>query len=287
MTTALLSVAAAALCSGAATVLQAVAARRQPVRAGIDVGLVLRLARSGTYWLAMLLVAAGFLLSFVALRTLPLFLVQAGRASSLAVAAVLSVLVLGARLRRGEVAALAVVAAGLVALAASVVPHPASHVRSGAGWWLVASVVVLAAAAGVAARSRPSTGSGLVLAGLAGLAFAVLAVAARTVGGLGLEGLVREPAAWAIPAGGALGLALGALALQRAPVVGVTAAMVGVETCVGALLGMLLAGDRPEPGSAVLCVVGFVAVLGGVLAVARFGSVEGATSPAGPLERVA
>jgi hypothetical protein len=110
-------------------------------------------------------------------------------------------------------------------------------------------------------------------------------VGARTIGDTGLAAVVREPAAWAIPVGGALGLALGALALQRAPVVGVTAAMVGVETCVGALLGMVLAHDRPEPGAAALCVVAFVAVLGGVLAVARFGSADGVVAPSPAWER--
>src|SRR5665647_3083474 len=59
-----------------------------------------------------------FASSFLALRTLPLFVVQAGRASSLAVTAVLAVLVLRTRLKRVEIGAVVVVACGVVLLAA-------------------------------------------------------------------------------------------------------------------------------------------------------------------------
>ena len=120
---ALVCVAVAALCSGTAIVLQAVAARRLPADVRLDAALVGGLARSPLYLLALALVALGFALSFVALRTLPVFAVQAGRASSLAVAAVLSVLVLGARLRWTDWLGLASIAVGLVVLALAVSPQ--------------------------------------------------------------------------------------------------------------------------------------------------------------------
>src|SRR6476619_7269015 len=116
MTLALLAVAGAAVCSGSAAVLQASAVSRLPQADSMSAGFVGRLARSPRYLLALVLVAAGFGLSFLALRTLPLFVVQAGRASSLAVTAVLSVLVLRVRLRAVEVAAVIGIGAGLVVL---------------------------------------------------------------------------------------------------------------------------------------------------------------------------
>jgi hypothetical protein len=58
VTTALLCVAAAAICSGTATVLQALAARRMPVHPRLDHILVGRLLKSRTYVAALLLVAA-------------------------------------------------------------------------------------------------------------------------------------------------------------------------------------------------------------------------------------
>ncbi|MFI2753057.1 hypothetical protein ACGIF2_06445 [Cellulomonas sp. P22] len=274
MLPALLCVAAAALCSGTATVLQAVAVRRLPVGQGLEVGLVVRLARSPRYLMALVLVAAGFALSFVALRTLPLFLVQAGRASSLAVTAVVSVWVLGARLRRVEVAAVGTVVAGLVVLALSVGPQPAVVDAGATRQVLVGGLVVVVVGAALAVRLRRPARAGGVLAVLAGMAFALLAVGARTLPGFAPAALVGDPVAWVMAGAGACGLVLGALALQRAPVVAVTALMVGVETCLGALLGMVLAGDRPASGGAPATAVAFSLVLVGALAVARFGSAD-------------
>jgi drug/metabolite transporter (DMT)-like permease len=279
VTTALLCVAGAALCSGAATVLQALAARREPVQPTLDAGLLWRLARSRTYLAALALVVLGFVLSFVALQTLPLFLVQAGRASSLGVAAVLAALVLGARLRRAEVGALAGIAAGLVVLGASVAPRAAGEVGAATGWGLLAAVGLVAAGAALAVRSPRPRRAGLALAALAAAGFAVLAVGARTLGPIG-PALLADPGLWAMGAGGGLGLLLGALALQRAPVVAVTSVMVGVETCLGAFAGMLLAGDRPSAGSTGPTAVAFAVVLVGVLLVARFGSPDGFTRAA-------
>ena len=84
--------------------------------------------------------------------------------------------------------------------------------------------------------------------------------------------LIADPAAWAMAGAGVLGLLLGALALQRASVVSVTSAMVATETVLGAVLGMIVCGDRPAAGLAVPAVGGFLLVLAGALALARFGA---------------
>lgn len=278
MLPALLGVAAAALCSGTATVLQAVAVRRLPVQERLEAGLVLRLARSRVYLMALALVATGFVVSFWALRSLPLFLVQAGRASSLAVAAVLAVVVLGARLRRREAAGVAALGAGLVVLAASVAPQAARVDVAGTRAVLIGGVAVVLGGAAIAVRMRPPARAGVVLALLAGVGYALLAVGARTLHSFSPTALATDPVAWAMVVAGASGLVLGALALQRAPVVAVTAVMVGVETCLASGLGMALAGDRPAPGSGAGTVGAFVLVLAGALAVARFAAPDQASA---------
>ncbi|MBB2922909.1 hypothetical protein [Cellulomonas cellasea] len=278
---ALVSVALAAVCSGTATVLQALAARRAPVSTGLDTSFVRRLVRSPAYAAALVLVAAGFALSFGALRTLPLFVVQAGRASSLAVAAVLAALVLGARLRWPEVLALVATGAGLVVLALTVAPAPAETGGTGTRVVVGAIVVAVALLGFAASRATASARAGLVLAVAAGGEFAMLAVGARTLRGLSPAVLLGDPVSWAMAVAGALGLLFTALALQRAPVVAATAVMVGVETVAGAGLGMVLAGDRPAAGAGLSTLVGFVLVLAGAVAVARFGSPDGAVAAGG------
>jgi drug/metabolite transporter (DMT)-like permease len=125
-----------------------------------------------------------------------------------------------------------------------------------------------------AMRVTPPSRSGLVLGTLAGLCFGALAVGARILRDLAPATLITDPAAWAAGLGGVLGLVLGAIALQRAAVVGVTAFMVGTEALIGAGFGMLLCGDRPLPGREVLALLGFGLVVAGALMLARFGAPE-------------
>jgi drug/metabolite transporter (DMT)-like permease len=271
---ALAGVIAAALCSGAAAVLQARAAHQEPVGTGLDATLLVRLLRRPTYALALALVVCGFVLSFAALRTLPLFVVQSGRASSLAVTAVLSVVMLTHRLTRTEVGAVLGVVAGLVLLAASADVDPSDAVPDGTRVGLLLGVVAVAALAGAVTRLAPGPRAGPALGVLAGLAFAVLALGARTLRAGTLLDVVVDPAAWAMGLAGLLGLLLGAMALQRTSVVTATATMVATETLVGSLLGMVLCGDRPTPGGGGVAVAGFALVLVSALGLARFGAPE-------------
>lgn len=91
-----------AACSGTATILQAGVARRLPTADRLDAGLLLRLLRRSAYLAALGLLVVGLLLAMFSLRTLPLYLVQAVRSSSLGVTALLSVLVLKQRLLWSE-----------------------------------------------------------------------------------------------------------------------------------------------------------------------------------------
>lgn len=274
MSFALVGVAAAAVCSGAAAVLQARAVHHEPPRAGLDATLLIRLARRPAYLLALLLVVLGFALSFLALRTLPLFVVQSGRSASLAVTAVLSVAVLRTRLTRVETGAVLSSVAGLVLLAGSAAANRSDAVPDGTRLGLLVGVVAVAAAAALATRVLSPAPAGRVLAVLAGLAFAALALGARTLRDLDPPRLVADPAAWAMGLAGLLGLLLTAQALHRTPVVVVTVATVATETLVGSALGMALCGDSPAPGAGGLAVTGFVLVLGGALSLARFGAPE-------------
>ena len=272
MNLALLGVGAAAICSGGAAVLQASAVRRLPTASAVNAGFVVRLARSPRYLLALALVVAGFGLSILALRSLPRFVVQAGRASSLAVTALLAVLTLHVRLRRHEVIAVVGIVAGLLALALATGPQSAADVGMVTRVALLGAALLAGVAAAGALRIRPAGRSGVVLAVLAGICFGLLAVGARIVRGFAVPTLLADPAAWAMAVAGALGLLLGAAALQRAGVVTVTGAMVATETLLGAGLGVLLCGDRPAPGGAPAALAGFALVLGGALVLARFGA---------------
>jgi drug/metabolite transporter (DMT)-like permease len=263
-----------ALASGTATALQATAARDAPPA---DEGLVragLGLVRRPAYLVALALIATGFLLAFAALRVLPLFLVQAARASSLGVAAVLAVVFLRASLRRRDVFALVALAAGLVAEGLSVAdPHnprrPTSLVVV-----LAVAVVAIAAAGLAAVRRGRGRASGVTLAVLAGLCFAVLALAARSSGTDDAGALLTDPVLVVMAAAAGCGLLLGTIAYQRAPVVAVASVMVATETTAATALGWTVAGDRPAAGHELLAVVGLLLVVGGATVIGRFAAPE-------------
>ena len=258
----------AALCFGVASVLESVGARRVPLATRLDAMLLVRLARQPTYALGLALDVVGFSLTAWALRSLPLFVVQAGVAASLAVTAVVSS-------RRGDVlppaARLAVVAAGagLVLLGASAGTEAASPPSSLAPA-LLGMVPVLVLGAVAVHRRRPA-GGGAALSLLAGLAFAGFALAGRVAELDGVTVALADPGAWALVAYLPLGLLLHGASLQRAPVTAVTALYVAVEVVVPAIVGITLVGDAPRPGVAAgaMGALGFALVVGSVGALAR------------------
>jgi drug/metabolite transporter (DMT)-like permease len=256
-----------ALAYGSASVLQAVGARRAKTSSGLDPRLLVRLARSAPYVCGVALDLGAFVASLVALRMLPLFLVQAAVASSIGVTAVLAAAI-GARLVRRDILSLSVLGAGLVLLAISAQPGQGTPLALEVRWGLLASVVVLGAAGAVVARRAGRWGAPA-LAVLAGLAFTVVAVAARslTVPSPLWQGL-SDPGLWAILALGGLGMLLFTTALQRGSVTSTTALMFAVETVVPAGIGLIFLGDTVRPGYAAVAAAGFVLTIAGTVGLA-------------------
>lgn len=290
MDPALLAVLGAAVFTGGATVMQSVAVRRVPIARGLASSSLAQLLRSPLYLAALALVALGFAVTALALQTLPVFVVQTARASSLAVTAVLSVALLGHRLNQREGVALLGVIVGLVLLALSA-PRSATVVAQFTvrlGLLCAAATLVLTAA--LALRAPVSARSGIWLAIVAGLCFAVPPLAARGIGDWAPLGLIADPASWALGICALLGLALSAMTLQRTTVVIGTCVMVATETAVSAVLGMALFGDRPAPGRWGFAVGGVIITLAASLMLARFGAPEeqelvergGTTTPSDP-----
>ncbi len=269
MLLAVLAVAGAALCYGGSAVLQAAAVARSG-RTDLP-GLLGGLARDPRYLCGLLLVAGGFLLSVVAIRALPLFVVQAGRASSLGVTAVLAAVVFGTGLLDREKFALVGVGVGLLAVALAATPQGPAVVPGAVRWAVLGAAVALAGLTIAAARTRPSARSAALVAALAGSCFGLLALAARVLGPVTLPGVLTDPSAYAVAVTSVAGLAAGALALQRGTVVAVTTTMVATEAALGSLLGLAV-GDRPAEGMAWLAAAGFVVTVGSALVLSRFGA---------------
>ncbi|WP_051214969.1 hypothetical protein [Granulicoccus phenolivorans] len=224
------------LCYGAASVIQAVAARRATgARVVVQPGYLVGMGLDLLAWVS----------SVVAMQALPLFTVQAVLAGSLAVTVLLARLFLGARLLRRDVVA---VVATVIAL---VVVGAASGTEAAVRPSILFDEVLLVGLVGVGIavavlyrRHHPA-----VMAVLAGLGFSGAAVGAR---GLpldhGLVGLLGSWTLWLVLGFGAIGMLAYARALEQGSVGPATALLWVVEIIVPGVIGWYWLGDTVRPG---------------------------------------
>jgi drug/metabolite transporter (DMT)-like permease len=214
---------------------------------------------------------------------LPLFLVESAVASSVAVTAGLAVLVLGVRLRRIEVAALAVTFFGLVLLAICARDGAAQHVGPVAGWMLLGSAggVLLILLAGL--RMVDRTAGSIVLAVASGLGFGVLGISARTLQvRTPWWHTVADPVLWAVIAHGVLSAVAYGFALQRGRTTTVAAITFTVETVLPAGIGLAFLGDAVRTHLVPLAAVGFLATVGGSIMLSAHAEPDRVEVPAPP-----
>jgi drug/metabolite transporter (DMT)-like permease len=273
----------AAVCFGAATVLQAMAARAAAAEGGSGGGgggeaaLLLRAVRQWRYLAGLGLDGLGFVFQIVALRSLPIYVVGAALASSLAVTAVVAARLLHVRLSRVEWAAVAVVCAGLAML--GLASGAEGDERGPAALpWAMLGVAVAMLLLGLVGGRLPERGRALVLGLGAGFGFGVVEVAVRLIDSVSPVALLTDPALYALLLGGGAAFLLLTTALQRGSVTTATAGMVIGETVGPALVGVVWLGDRTREGLAWAAVLGFAVAVAGALALARFGEApEGGT----------
>ncbi|MFE5819831.1 hypothetical protein ACFQ6S_41265 [Streptomyces sp. NPDC056479] len=262
----------AAVCFGAATVLQAMAARAAAAQGGGggEAGVLLRALRQWRYLAGLALDGLGFVFQVLALRSIPIYAVGAALASSLAVTAVVAARLLRVRLHRGEWTAVAVVCAGLAMLGFSAGTE-GDLGGSDALEFSMLGVALAVLGVGLAGGRLPERGRGLVLGLAAGFGFGVVEVSVRLIDSLEPSELLANPATYALLLGGGAAFLALTSALQRGSVTVATAAMVIGETVGPALVGVVWLGDRTREGLGWLAVLGFVVSVAGALALARFG----------------
>ncbi len=252
---------------GVASVLQSVGAKR--TAAAVGAGGLAAIVVQLPYLAGLGADVVAFTANLVALRELPLFLVQSVVTASVGVTAIIARL-RGEQLRRRDWGALGVLGAGLILLALTATAERAVPVVPSTQWGILVSVVVPLAVALVGLRLRAGS-SALVLAAAAGLAWSGVAAASR---GLGAEAvgwaMLGQPLTWAVVVQGLLGAGCFALALQRGSVTRVSAVTFMLEMVVPSLLGPWLFGDSVAAGLLPWAVLGFVLAVAGTVALVRY-----------------
>ncbi len=273
MNLALLAAAGIAVAYGLATVLQSVGARSTTASDGLDPGLLVRLLRSIPYLTGLALDGLGFLLTVVALQSLPLFVVEAFTAGALAVTAVAAATWLRVPLSRGEWLGVAAVVAGLLALAVSAAEGEKVILSTFERWMPLLFGVLLLILTWAAARLTGRLGV-VALGAMAGFGFGLVGIATASLADpITVTGLLTDPAAWGVLVAGGVSLLALATALQRGAVTQATAAMVVAETVIPSIIGLVFLGNRIRPGYEVLMAFGMVLAIGGAVALARMGEI--------------
>ncbi|HEX4226491.1 MAG TPA: hypothetical protein VHZ97_29275, partial [Pseudonocardiaceae bacterium] len=277
----LISALFAAVCYGVASTVQAVVAQStEDDKHGVDPRLLVRLLRQWKYLASLALDLIGLVAQIAALRTLPLFLVQAALSASIAVTAVLAVKWFGVRLAAMEWSAVVIVCAGLALLGLSAQSEGAGQGSRAFHWWLLGAAIVLAGV-GALVGKLPDTQRTPLLGLVSGLEFGALGLALRVIPSFDILKLLTDPAAYTVAVAGIVAGLFYASALQRGGVVTATAMMLIGETIPAAVLGVWLLGDHARPGWTPIAVCGFVVAVGGACLLARFGEIQ-KQEPAAP-----
>ena len=262
------------VCYGTATVLQAAATRSVNTGSdsGVDPALLLRALRQWRYLVGIGLDGLGFLLQIAALRMVPIYVVAAAIAASLAVTAIVAAWVLSARLSATEWAAVAVVCGSLAMLGLAAGPEGSGHGPPGLAWGLLVVVAIVFGAGAVAGRLGDRSRA-LVLGLSAGAGFGVVEIAVRLIDTVDptKAAFWANPAIYALATGGAAGFLLLTSALSRGSVTTAVAGMVIGETVGPALVGVAWLGDKTRDGLSWMVVVGFAIAVAAALALSRFG----------------
>jgi drug/metabolite transporter (DMT)-like permease len=267
MLTGVLLTLAAAACFECSYVLQALEVRAVPAMTRASIGAVRRLAVRPVWLASIALGLAGFGLQVLALRDVPLSLVQPLLATGLLGLLAFSATVLGEPVGRREVAAVVAIVAG-VALIALADPQRGEDTAPGPAFVLAA--VALGIVALSAFARRRAGGGGLLAGAIAADALAALAAAqaARTLPA------VLPVAGWCglAAAGGIAAIAAESAVLQRRGAARVAPVVLAGQVAVPVALAPLVIDERW--GSPAVLVCGLALVIAGSALLASSASVS-------------
>jgi drug/metabolite transporter (DMT)-like permease len=273
--------AAAAACYESGYAFQALEARGVGARYALRASLLGQLVRNRRWLAATALSLLGWPLQVLALSLAPLALVQPTLALGLVLLLVLGARVLGERVGRREVAAVALVIAGIAGLAVAA-PQRGSAV-GGSGFVLAIVALALLAVAPYVIRRRRV---GLLAVLSAGAADSVAALAAKVMAGeLADERWVTAVAVAALAAAsGALATVSEMSALQRLPATRVAPMVLAFQIAVPVVVVAALGGEdwgATMLGGAVAG-AGLLAVVTGTVLLASSRAVSGLIAPPSP-----
>jgi hypothetical protein len=206
----------------------------------------------------------------MALRVLPVFAVQAVIGGTIALTALISAHMIGARLPVTTRLAVAGCLAGLVLVAASAGSEQPPVHRPGVDVVLLASVLLLGVAVLVLRQGKHAWPLAVVSGlGFGGSAVSVRAAHVQTGDGFDLGLLLGQPSTYLVIGFWLVGMVGYTAALGRGDVGAVTAVFTVTEVLLPGMVGIQLLGDPVRPGWGWLLALGLAAALAGTVVIAK------------------
>jgi drug/metabolite transporter (DMT)-like permease len=256
------------LCTGISTVQQKIGADREKNIRSFDFTFLFRLLKDVPYLFGTFLELLAYGLTLVALRVLPLFLVQSLIAASIVVTALGERVFLHRRLSRRTYLTLAAVLFGLILLSCSSLPGRAS-VGSQTVRFVIELLPIPLALLGLLFIYVRKKSSAIMLAALGGLAFGDTSTVGRIlIYPHPLWRLVENPLLYSLIFAGILGQYLFTVSLQRASATKSNAVMIALQTLGPAVCGLLFFNDQIRSGFELVALLGGIIVIAGSAATA-------------------
>src|SRR5918996_2517877 len=222
------------------------------------------------YLAGMLLDLVAWGCAVMALRVLPVFAVQAVIGGTIALTAVVSARLMGARLPMATRLAVTACLAGLVLVAASAGSEKPPVHRPGVDVVLLASLLLLAVGVVVLRPGKHAWPLAVVSGlGFGGGAVSVRAAHVQTGDGFDLALLLGQPSTYLVVGFWLVGMVGYTAALSRGDVGAVTAVFTVTEVLVPGMVGIQLLGDPVRPGWGWVLALGLAAAVAGTVVIAK------------------
>ena len=270
---AILAAVGCAICNGLAAILQKISADKVSMSSSANSGLMRRVLGDGPFIIGGALDITAWILTLIAVHYLPLFVVQPIIAFSVVVTVIVESFVFHRRIIRISIAAIGCIAIGLIIVAVSAAPEFATAVSPSIRLAILLTPIflgLLGLLIVVFIHRLSNTNSAICLAILSGISFGGTAIAGRLlVFNQPYWHVVYNPLFVSILAYGAVGISLFTYALQRQHASIVNAVMIAFETIVPITVGIVLLGDKPKQGYALVLGLGILLALFGTFKIAK------------------
>lgn len=267
---ALLSAFGCAICNGIAAVFQKIGADKQEKATSLQTGLLIKLLQDWPYLLGIALDGLAWILTLIAVHSLPLFVVQPIVAFGVVVTAVFESVLFHKKMRRQTIIAIGCITFGLILLATTAKAETAAHVSHTLRMAVIIAPLLLAAIGAIFVKfvSHAAT---IVLAAVSGLAFGGTAIVGRILHfSAPYTHVFISPLFAALVGYGLIGILLFTVALQRHHASVVNAVMITFEALAPIVIGLLFLGDSPRQGFWLPMIIGgCIAVTGTLLIAAK------------------